>query len=64
MNTRMDAEPNDDPEREESAAADSPTDADASGDDESDDSAHLGSLPDGAGCAEVWEHLSENRDDE
>ncbi|MFC6823905.1 hypothetical protein [Halopelagius fulvigenes] len=24
---------------------------------------HLKSLDDGAGCTEVWEHLSENRDD-
>lgn len=24
--------------------------------------AHLADLEDGCGCAEVWEHLSENRD--
>jgi len=28
----------------------------------SDDSDHLANLSDGAGCAEVWEHLSEQRD--
>ena len=28
----------------------------------SDDSDHLANLSDGAGCAEVWEHLSEERD--
>ena len=26
-----------------------------------DDAAHLEGLPDGCGCAEVWEHLSEAR---
>lgn len=25
---------------------------------------HLESIEDGCGCAEVWEHLSENRDDD
>jgi hypothetical protein len=25
---------------------------------------HLDDVDDGCGCAEVWEHLSENRDDE
>ena len=29
----------------------------------SDDSDHLADLSDGAGCAEVWEHLSAERDD-
>ncbi|ERH01704.1 MAG: hypothetical protein J07HN6_01260 [Halonotius sp. J07HN6] len=29
----------------------------------SDDSDHLANLSDGAGCAEVWEHLSEERDE-
>lgn len=28
-----------------------------------DDYDHLKSLDDGAGCTEIWEHLSENRDD-
>ncbi len=65
MTTKMDAEPNDDPEVEEPAAADDPADADPEGDDaESDEFAHLDSLSDGAGCAEVWEHLSEARDGE
>jgi len=27
------------------------------------DRPHLASTEDGCGCAEVWEHLSENRDD-
>lgn len=31
----------------------------SSGDDE-----HLGEVPDGAGCTEIWETLSERRDDE
>ena len=26
------------------------------------DRAHLSELPDGCGCAEVWEHLSERRE--
>lgn len=25
------------------------------------DSEHLDELPDGCGCTEIWEHLSENR---
>jgi hypothetical protein len=29
----------------------------------SDDSDHLADLSDGAGCAEVWEHLSEEREE-
>ena len=28
------------------------------------DNDHLANLSDGAGCAEVWEHLSEQRDSE
>lgn len=60
----------DDPE--ESAAADAPDgedDAPETEDDATDgaaddpaaegDTAHLDDLPDGSGCAEVWEHLSE-----
>lgn len=59
MNTRMDTKPND--STEEPATAD----AESTGDDaESDEFAHLDSLSDGAGCAEVWEHLSETREDE
>jgi len=30
----------------------------------SDETDHLAGLSDGAGCAEVWEHLSEQRDRE
>lgn len=29
--------------------------------DRADDGEHLESLPDGCGCAEVWEHLSDVR---
>lgn len=25
---------------------------------------HLADVPDGTGCTEIWEHLSEGRDDE
>ncbi|WP_169302408.1 hypothetical protein [Halorientalis salina] len=32
-------------------------------DEEAVDTAHLDDMDDGCGCAEVWEHLSENRDD-
>ena len=28
-----------------------------------DDTEHLDDLPEGAGCTEIWEHLSENRDE-
>lgn len=28
------------------------------------DTSHLDGVEDGCGCAEVWEHLSENRDTE
>lgn len=37
--------------------------ADAAEEGAEDDYDHLKSLDDGAGCTEVWEHLSENRDD-
>ncbi|MBB6646787.1 hypothetical protein H5V44_10900 [Halobellus sp. MBLA0160] len=63
----MDGEPNDEgtDATEEPATADEPADADSTGDDtEVDDAAHLDSLPDGAGCTEVWEYLSESRGDE
>jgi len=26
--------------------------------------AHLADVEDGCGCTEIWEHMSENRDDE
>jgi hypothetical protein len=29
---------------------------------EREDTAHLAGLSDGAGCTEIWEHLSHNRD--
>ncbi len=29
-----------------------------------DDDAHLDEVPDGAGCTEIWEHLSDGRDDD
>lgn len=28
-----------------------------------DEDAHLAEIPDGAGCTEIWEHLSNERDD-
>lgn len=30
---------------------------------ESDEGAHLAAVEDGCGCAEVWEHLSEEREE-
>lgn len=30
---------------------------------ERDGGSHLDDVQDGAGCTEIWEHLSENRDD-
>jgi hypothetical protein len=48
------------------AAQDVASDTDSETDDEetaSDDYEHLKSLEDGAGCTEVWEHLSANRDE-
>jgi hypothetical protein len=61
MNTKMDAEQNDDP----ADATEEPTTADAeSVEDDSEEFAHLDSLSDGAGCTEIWEHLSETRDEE
>lgn len=53
----MDAKPNDDTTEE---PTDEPAQADST--DDANDDTHLGDLPDGAGCAEIWEHLSENRD--
>jgi len=64
MTTKMDAEPNDDPVTEGPAAADAPADAESTEDedgDENEEFTHLDSLSDGAGCAEIWEHLSETR---
>ncbi len=31
--------------------------------DDEEPATHLGDLPDGAGCAEIWDHLSDCRDD-
>ncbi|MCO8246500.1 hypothetical protein [Haladaptatus sp. AB643] len=31
---------------------------------ESQDDDHLQDVPDGAGCTEIWEHLSDRRDEE
>lgn len=28
------------------------------------DDEHLQNVPDGAGCTEIWEHLSDDRDEE
>ncbi len=60
MTTTMDTEPDDDPIEE---STDGPARTDTPEDDTDDDTSHLDDLPDGAGCAEVWEHLSEGRDD-
>jgi len=29
-----------------------------------DDAEHLADVPDGAGCTEIWEHLSEEQEEE
>jgi hypothetical protein len=42
----------------ETDAGDAPADGQTESDEEHD---HLRSLDDGAGCTEIWEHLSENR---
>jgi hypothetical protein len=31
--------------------------------DQRDDETHLSDLPDGAGCTEIWEHLSQKREE-
>ena len=42
-----------------------PRDASPEEDDESfDDTSHLEEVPDGSGCTEIWEHLSERREKE
>jgi len=38
------------------------TDGDVEPDDESVDADHLADVEDGAGCTEIWEHLSERRE--
>lgn len=40
----------------------SEADVGATGDERSDD-AHLADVEDGAGCTEIWEHLSERREE-
>ena len=44
---------------------DAPTETESADDnaDADDESAHLDSLSDGAGCTEIWEHLSETREE-
>ncbi|WP_254536778.1 hypothetical protein [Halomarina litorea] len=37
--------------------------ADARDEEEDVDTSHLDDIEDGCGCAEVWDHLSEGRDD-
>jgi hypothetical protein len=51
-------------DRSESTEPDVATDGDASDDPERDaaDSDHLDDVEDGAGCAEIWERLSEQRE--
>lgn len=39
-------------------------DTDRDGDGSETDRSHLEDVEDGCGCAEVWEHLSERRDDD
>lgn len=34
-----------------------------SADERAADTEHLDDVPDGSGCAEIWEHLSEDRDE-
>jgi hypothetical protein len=61
MSRRTDSRPDDAAEETTDASTrTAPPDEEDGGDDAS----HLSELPDGAGCAEVWEHLSENRTDE
>jgi len=40
-----------------------PTETEPEAGDDEDDTGHLENLPDGAGCTEIWEHISENRDE-
>jgi hypothetical protein len=43
--------------------ADEPDAADPEPDPDEVDTSHLDGIEDGCGCAEVWEHLSEERED-
>jgi hypothetical protein len=56
-----DTEATDQAATDQAVADQAATDPDA-GDDE-DDTGHLDDLPDGAGCTEIWEHISDNRDE-
>ena len=47
----------------ERADANADTDVENADDAEDRDDAHLRDVEPGAGCTEIWEHLSENRDD-
>ena len=47
----------------ENADANADTDVENPEDAEDRDDAHLQDVEPGAGCTEIWEHLSENRDD-
>ncbi|WP_058366178.1 hypothetical protein [Haloparvum sedimenti] len=38
-------------------------DADAAREENAGDDDHLDDLPEGAGCTEIWEHLSERREE-
>ena len=53
-------------DRSEPTESDVATDGDASDGPEGnvDDSDHLADVEDGAGCTEIWEHLSERREAE
>jgi len=45
------------------AASDDDRSEESSGDDEVRADAHLDDVADGCGCTEIWEHLSEERDE-
>ncbi|EMA68692.1 hypothetical protein C461_03657 [Halorubrum aidingense JCM 13560] len=56
----------DDPAEEATADDTEESPADELGEspvEERDGGSHLDEIQDGAGCTEIWEHLSENRDD-
>jgi hypothetical protein len=47
---------------DDASDSDPSTDAEDSADEEAETS-HLDDLADGAGCTEIWEHLSDGRDE-
>ncbi|ELZ47083.1 hypothetical protein C464_09137 [Halorubrum coriense DSM 10284] len=49
-----------DEERDAEAEADGP---EGDGEEDTDESAHVADVPDGAGCTEIWERLSERREE-